>query len=329
MQRRDFIALVGGAAVAWPVAAQAQKSLLPVIGYLNARQETAHENPIIKQINQALAEMGFVEGRNFASEYRFADNHPERLAELAADLVRRNVAVIVTASLPDALAAKAATTSIPVLFYTGADPVANGLVASMNLPGGNLTGAVNLNTDLIAKRLQLLHELVPTVGLIAYLANPTNNRAFADAESNALQRAASALSLRLQNYNASEPAGIDDAFAALARDRVDALVVGADAYFLTRPNQIVDLAARYKVPAYYAYSDYAAVGGLISYGINRLDGYRIVGIYAGRILRGEKPADLPVQAPTKFELVINLKTAKALDLTIPPGVLAIADEVIE
>lgn len=329
MQRRDFITIIGGGAAAWPVVARAQKPPLPVIGYLNVRKETPHENPIIKQINQALAEMGFVDGRNFTSEYRFADNHRERLAEAASDLVRRDVSVIVTASLPEALAAKAATTSIPILFYTGADPVATGLVASMNLPGGNLTGAVNLNTDLIAKRLQLLHELIPTVELIAYLANPTNNRAFADAETNALQRAASALSLRLLIYSASEPAGIDDAFAALVRDRVDALVVGADAYFLTRPNQITGLAARYKVPAYYAYRDYAAAGGLISYGINRLDGYRIVGIYAGRILRGEKPADLPVQAPTKFELVINLKTAKALDLTIPPGVLAIADEVIE
>jgi putative ABC transport system substrate-binding protein len=329
MQRRDFITFIGGAAVAWPVAAQAQKPSLPVIGYLNARQETAHENPIIKQINQALAEMGFVEGRNFTSEYRFADNHRERLAELASDLVRRDVAVIVTTNLPEALAAKAATASIPVLFYTGADPVANGLVASMNLPGGNLTGAVNLNTDLISKRLQLLHELVPTVELIAYLANPTNNKAFADAETNALQRAASALSLRLLVLNASEPAEIDDAFAALARDRVSGLVVGADAYFLTRPNQIADLASRYKIPANYAYREYAAAGGLISYGINRLDGYRIVGTYAGRILRGEKPADLPVQAPTKFELVINLKTAKTLGLTIPPGVLAIADEVIE
>jgi putative ABC transport system substrate-binding protein len=329
MQRRDFITIIGGGAAAWPVVARAQKPPLPVIGYLNVRKETAHENPIIKQINQALAEMGFVEGRNFNSEYRFADNHRERLAEAASDLVRRDVSVIVTASLPEALAAKAATASIPVLFYTGADPVANGLVASMNRPGGNLTGAVNLNTDLIAKRLALFHELVPTVELIAYLANPANNKAFADAEANALRLAASALSLHLLVLNASEPAEIENAFAALARDRVGGLVVGADAYFLTRPNQIADLASRYKIPANYAYRDYTAAGGLVSYGINRLDGYRIVGIYAGRILRGEKPADLPVQAPTKFELVINLKTAKSLDLTIPPGVLAIADEVIE
>jgi putative ABC transport system substrate-binding protein len=327
MRRRELLKLLGVAAV-WPVAAQAQKISLPVVGYLNVRPETALESVAVIQINQALAEMGLVEGRDFTSEYRWVSNQPEGLAGLASDLVRQQVAVIITFTLPEVLAAKAATGSTPIVFWTGADPVANGLVSSMNRPGGNLTGAANLNSDIIAKRLELLHELIPAVELIAYLTNPTN-KAFAEAETNALQRATRALKLRLLVLNASKPDEIDEAFAALARDRVGGLVVGGDGYFFARRDQLANLATRYKIPAIFASSEYANAGGLLSYGTHYLDGFRIVGTYTGRILRGEKPANLPVQQITKLELILNAKTAKTLGIAVPPGFLARADEVIE
>ena len=327
MQRREFMTLLGGAA-AWPVAAQAQKPLLPVVGYLNIHQETAHDDPRVIQINKALAEMGLVEGRNFTSEYRYADRHRDRLPELASDLVQRNVAVIVTFTLVEAQAAQAATASIPVLFFNGADPVATGLVASMNRPGGNLTGVVNLFSEMIGKRLELLHELVPAAELIAFLVNPTNKTA-AGAETEAFQSAARALALRVLISNANESDEVADAFTALARDGVGGLVVSSDPFFLAQTDQFASLASRYKIPTIYAYRQQAAAGGLLSYGTNLLDGLRTVGIYVGRILRGEKPADLPVIQPTKFQLVINLKAARAIGLNIPPTLLARADEVIE
>ncbi len=299
-----------------------------MIGYLNIRPETAHDDPFVKGINQALAEMGLVEGRNFSAEYRFADRHRERLPGLASDLVQRNVAIIVTSSMAEALAAKAATNSIPVVFIVGADPVATGLVASMNRPGGNLTGAVNLFSEMIPKRLEILRELVPGVELIAFLVNPTN-KAGADAETEALQRATHTFGLRLLVLNANVSDEIADAFSAMARDRVGGLVVSSDPFFIDQIDQFAALANRYKIPAIYAYRQQAAAGGLLSYGINILDGLKTIGTYVGRILKGEKPADLPVIQPTKFRLVINLKAAKAIGLEVPPKMLARADEVIE
>jgi len=328
MRRRDFISLIGGAAAALPSVTRAQKPSLPVIGYLNIRPETAHDDPFVKGINQALSEMGLVEGRNFTSEYRFADGHRERLPELASELVQRNVAIIVTSSMVEALAARAATNSIPVVFIVGADPVATGLVASMNRPGGNLTGAVNLFSEMIPKRLEILHELVPAAELIAFLVNPTN-KVGAASETEALRRAIGALGLRLLVLNANASDEVADAFAILARDRVGGLVVSSDPFFLDQIDQFAFLATRYKIPTIYAYRQQAAAGGLLSYGINVLDGLRTVGIYIGRILRGEKPADLPVIQPTKFKLVVNLRAAKAIGLEVPPKLLARADEVIE
>jgi putative ABC transport system substrate-binding protein len=328
MKRRDFISLIGGAAASLPYATRAQKPSLPVIGYLNIRPETAHDDPFVKGINQALAEMGLVEGRNFTSEYRFADGHREWLPELATDLVQRNVAIIVTSSMVEALAARAATDSVPVVFIVGADPVVTGLVKSMNRPGGNLTGAVNLFSEMIPKRLEILHELVPAAELIAFLVNQTN-KVGANSETEALQRAARALDLRLSVLNANVPDEVADAFAAMAGDRVGGLVVSADPSFLAQIDQFASLATRYKIPTIYAYRQQAAAGGLLSYGINVLDSLRTVGIYVGRILRGERPADLPVIQPTKFRLVINLKAAKHIGLEVPPALLARADEVIE
>ena len=259
--------------------------------------------------------MGLVEGRNFTSEYRFADGHREWLPELATDLVQRNVAIIVTSSMVEALAARAATDSVPV-------------VLSMNRPGGNLTGAVNLFSEMIPKRLEILHELVPAAELIAFLVNQTN-KVGANSETEALQRAARALDLRLSVLNANVPDEVADAFAAMAGDRVGGLVVSADPSFLAQIDQFASLATRYKIPTIYAYRQQAAAGGLLSYGINVLDSLRTVGIYVGRILRGERPADLPVIQPTKFRLVINLKAAKHIGLEVPPALLARADEVIE
>jgi len=328
MKRRDFISLIGGAAASLPYATRAQRTSMPVIGYLNIRPETAHDDPFVKGINQALAEMGLVEGRNFTSEYRFADGHREWLPELATDLVQRNVAIIVTSSMVEALAARAATDSVPVVFIVGADPVVTGLVKSMNRPGGNLTGAVNLFSEMIPKRLEILHELVPAAELIAFLVNQTN-KVGANSETEALQRAARALDLRLSVLNANVPDEVADAFAAMAGDRVGGLVVSADPSFLAQIDQFASLATRYKIPTIYAYRQQAAAGGLLSYGINVLDSLRTVGIYVGRILRGERPADLPVIQPTKFRLVINLKAAKHIGLEVPPALLARADEVIE
>jgi putative ABC transport system substrate-binding protein len=324
MKRRQVITLIGGAA-AWPVLARAQQAAVPIVGYLNG-QSPDTEVTAVASFRQGLTEAGFVEGRNVAVELHWANNQPERLSVLAADLVRRQMAVIVTNGIASALAAKAATTTIPVVFSTGGDPVKLGLVSSLNRPGGNLTGATNLGNALATKELQLMHELVPKADAVAYLANPNNPIAESDATD--VHTAAQILGLQVHVLNASTPGGIDTAFATLVQHRAGGLLIGVDPFLNASFNQLVALAARYAVPTI-GNRMLAAAGGLMSYRPSATDSFRQVGVYAGRILKGEKPADLPVVRTTKFELVINLKTAKALGVTVPPDVLALADEVIE
>jgi putative tryptophan/tyrosine transport system substrate-binding protein len=326
IKRREFIAGLGSAA-AWPLAARAQQPTLPVIGYLDAGSlETRRES--VAALHRGLSETGYFEGRNLAVEYRWAEDRLDRLPALAADLVRRQVAVIFATPTPAAVAAKATTKSIPIVFTTGADPVEIGLVASLNRPGGNLTGMSNLSTAVAGKRLALLHELMPAAPLIACLVNPTNP-VFSEGETRELQDAARTLGVRLLILKASDPSEFEAAFATLVLERAGGLVVGSDVLFSNHSDQLVALAARYRMPAIYGYPATAAAGGLISYGTETLRSFRQAGVYAGRILKGEKPADLPVQQITKIDLVINLKTAKALGLTIPETLLATADEVIQ
>jgi putative tryptophan/tyrosine transport system substrate-binding protein len=327
MRRRQFIAGLGSAA-AWPVVARAQQRAMPVVGYLDAgtldkaRERFAH-------VQRGLSDAGYVEGQNMAVEYRCAEDHSDRLPALADDLVRRRVAVIVTLGTAVVFPAKAATKSIPIVFATGTDPVETGLVASLNRPGGNLTGIYNLNTTVVAKRLELLHELVPTATSIAYLVNPTNP-IFAMAETRELQVAARTVGVRLLILKASDPSEFEAAFTTLVHDKAGGVVVSGEALFSRYSDRLVELAARHEVPAIYSARDNLAAGGLMSYGTDLPGAWRqVVGVYAGRILKGEKPADLPVQQVTKLELVINLKTAKALGLTIPETLLATADEVIQ
>jgi putative ABC transport system substrate-binding protein len=325
VRRREFITLLGGTA-AWPITARAQQAL-PVIGYLNSESlETAR--PYFEAFHRGLAETGYVEGRTVAVEYRWAGGQNDLVPALAADLVSRRVTVIATNNTPTSLAARAATQRIPTVFLVGSDPVLIGLVASLNRPGGNLTGVSILNTEVIAKRLQLLHELVPTATAIAFLANPTNP-VFAGAETKELQAAAQKLDIRLQVLDAKNPSEIEAAFAMIVQQRIGALVMSGDTYFMTQRHQIVALAAQHAVPTIYVYPEIAAAGGLMSYGTDIADGYRQVGVYTGRILKGDKPADLPVQQVTKIALALNTKTARALGLTIPLPLLALADEVIE
>jgi putative ABC transport system substrate-binding protein len=328
--RRDFITLLGGAA-AWPLAARAQQPAVPMIGYLSARSPDA-ETPFTTAFRKGLSEAGYVEGRNVAIEYRWPEGHYDMVPTLIADLVQRRVAVIVipggTASV---LAAKMATQTIPIIFNIGSNPVGIGLVRSLNRPGGNLTGATGLIAELGAKRLELLHELVPLATSIAFLVNRMNPD-YAEAEIDQVQEAARTIGVRLLIISASSPSEIEAAFAILVEQHAGALLIGGDTYFDSQSDQIVALAARHSIPAGYPYPNQSFVGGLVSYGssrANRADLMRQIGLYAGRILKGEKPADLPVIQPTKFELVINLKTAKALGLTVPPSLLATADEVIE
>jgi putative ABC transport system substrate-binding protein len=325
VRRRKFITLIGGAAAAWPVGAHAQQPALPAIGFLNGGSAWEYAR-LAAAFRQSLGETGYVEGRNVLVEYRWAEGHYERLPELAADLVRRQVMVI-TANTQAVPAAKAATTTIPIVFNSSADPVAAGYVASLARPGGNLTGVSSLSVEIGPKRLQLLHEMVPTATVIAALINPTNPNA--EAQSSALQAAARDIGLQLHVLHASTERDFDTAFATLLQLRAGALVIGVDAFLINRSELLAALALRHAVPAIFLYREFVAAGGLMSYGGSNTDAYRLSGVYAGRILKGEKPADLPVLQATKFALIINLKTAKALGLTVPLPLLGRADEVIE
>jgi putative tryptophan/tyrosine transport system substrate-binding protein len=327
MRRREFIAGLGGAA-AWPLVARAQQPAVPVIGYLSTGSRE-DEAPGFEAFQRGLAEMGYVEGRNLAVEYRWADGRYDRLPNLVADLVRRPVAVIVTVGgLPTALAAKAATKTIPIVFRVGADPVEIGLVASLNRPGGNLTGTATLTSAVVAKRLELLHELLPAAKRIALLTSSTVSL-IAEPDINEAQMGARILGLNIMVLTATSPSEIDEAFRMLGEQRAEGLLLSPDNNFTRRLEQIVALAARYEIPTIYQWHEYTRAGGLMSYGSRGDEAGRLTGIYTGRILKGEKPADLPVQQMTRIELSINLKTAKTLGLTVPQSILLRADEVIE
>ena len=327
MRRREFLAAFGGTVIAWPLVARAQQAAMPTIGYLytGTPESNAH---LLAAFRQGLNETGHVEGRNVAVEYRWARNDADQLPELAADLVRSRVAVIVTpGSISASLAAKAATVTIPIVFSMGGDPVREGLVTSFNRPGVNITGITSLNTELAAKRIGLLHELAPTAVRFAVLAirdNPAQNAFAADAKA-----AASALGLQVEIFTVSTDRDIDDAFGSFGQKRIEALALPAGPLFGTNRVHLLNLATRYAVPTIYSTREAVIAGGLMSYGPNVLDEFRQVGIYTGRILKGEKPGDLPVVQSNKFELVINLKTAKMLGLTVPLIVQMTADEVIE
>jgi len=325
MRRREFTTLLGGAAAAWPFAASAQQAAMPVIGFLSSASPDAFAY-LLRPFRQGLKESGYVEGENVAIEYRWAENHFDRLPVLAAELVRRKVAVI-AANGPAAFAAKAATTSIPIVFLVPEDPVKLGLVASLSQPGGNLTGINFFLGELTAKRLELLRELVPGAARIAALVNPKN--VAIETTLRDMQSATRAIGLQMQLLNASTSREIEGAFATIERERPDALLVGPDAFFTDRRVQLVNLSSRHVMPTAYGARDYAEAGGLMSYGASLTDTYRWIGAYTGRILKGAKPADLPVVQASKFELVINHPTARMLGLTVPPTLLAIADEVIE
>src|ERR1700738_5260116 len=323
--RREFVTLLG-AAVAWPLGARAQQPAMPVIGFMNVG--TPKEDEYLRAaFQQGVSETGYIEGQNVTIEYNWAEGHPDRLPGFAADLVRRRGSVIAGTSTPATLAAKEPTATIPIVFETAGDPIKLGLVASLNRPGGNVTGMTQLSSELVAKRLGILHDLIPTATTIGLLVNPTDPRA--ETQTGEMQEAAHALGLQIHVLNASTEGEINTVFAILSQLRLGALLVVTSNLFSRRREQFVTLAARQGVPAIYQYREYVAAGGLISYGTSITDAYRQAGIYTGRILKGEKPDDLPVLRPTKFELVINLKTTKTLGLTIPSGVLAIADEVIE
>ena len=327
--RRQFISTLGGLAVAWPLAARAQQAketAMPVVGFLNSASANAFE-PLVQAFRDGLRQAGYVDGRNVTIEYRWAEGQIDRLPALAADLAQRQVAVIVTfGGYVSALAAKTATSSIPIVATIGGDPVQEGLVASFNRPGGNLTGAT-LFANLAAKRLELLHALVPKAVTIMALFDPSDPVVVLDRES--LLAASKTFGLQLRFANAGTVRELEAALETLDRDRPDGLIVGANPFFTPQRDRIVGLAARHTIPTMYPFREFPAAGGLISYGTRLADAYRQIGIYAGKILKGERPADLPVVQPTKFELVINLKTAKTLGIDVPPTLLAIADEVIE
>jgi ABC-type uncharacterized transport system substrate-binding protein len=326
LKRREFITLIGGAAAGWPFATRAQQPSMPVVGFLRDSRAAGSEF-VVEGLRKGLAEAGFVEGRNLTIEFAWTDDQSERLSALAAELVGRHVPVIVSSALSATIAAKAATSTIPVVFAINNDPVAAGLVASLNRPGGNLTGVSYLSSELGAKRLGLMHEMLPKVTDFAVLGHP--NYPSSAAFISDVEAAAHSLGLRIEVFNTSTESEIDAAFAALSARRLGALLIANNPLFTTRREHLIALAARYAVPTMYVQREFADTGGLISYGPSLPDVYRLAGVYAGRILKGDKPADLPVMQPTKFELAINLKTAKALGIDIPPTLLARADEVIE
>jgi putative tryptophan/tyrosine transport system substrate-binding protein len=326
MKRRAFITLIGGAAAAWPLAARGQQPALPVVGFLSSRTATDTVG-LAAAFRQALNEVGFVDGRNVAIEYRWAANQADQLPALAAELVGRPASVIAAFGTVGALAAKAATTTIPIVFMTGDDPLKVGIVASLARPGGNITGVTFVSATLGTKRLQLLRSLAAKTELIAMLVDPSSPESVNQASD--VADAARALGQPLAVLHAATANEIDLAFANLAQRRPDALLISGSSTFLSRRDQLITLVTRHKVPTMYSHREFTMAGGLISYGANLLDSYRQAGFYVGRILRGDKPADLPVVQPTRFELVLNLKTAKALGLAVPPNLLALADEVIE
>jgi putative ABC transport system substrate-binding protein len=327
MRRREFISLIGGAAAAWPLAAHAQQPVMPVVGFIRDGSADGSAR-FVAAFRKGLNETGYIEGQNVTVEYHWLEGHYDRLPALMGDLVRRQVAVIATPGAKPSLAAKAATASIPIVFGVGADAIRLGLVASLARPGGNVTGINFFSGEVIAKQLRLLHDFVPKAVRVAVLVNPSV-AATAEAQLREVQEAAPTMGLQLQILNASTIGEIDEAFATLARERADALMVAGDAFFLDRRVQFAILAARDRIPATYSGRELVAAGGLMSYGSDIADMFHQVGVYTGRILRGGKPADLPVLQTTKFEFVINRTTAKALGLTIPASVLSIADEVIE
>jgi putative ABC transport system substrate-binding protein len=325
--RRDFLTLLGGAAVARPLAARAQQPAMPVIGFLGSRSPE-DSAALVAGFRAGLGETGFVENRNVTIEFRWAEGHYDRLPGLSADLVSRQVAVIAApGGIAAGLAAKAATAKIPIIFLTGADPVQFGLVSSLSRPGGNVTGVAILTNTLAPKQLELLHEVVPTSTLVAFLVNPKNP--ITESDTRDVRSAANTTRQQILVLNATNDSDLENAFTALAQQHAEALLVQSDPFFNSRPDKIVALAARHAIPAMYQWRDFPVAGGLMSYGTILADAYRQVGIYAGKILKGAKPSDLPVQQSVKVQLIINPKTAKALDLTFPITLLGRADEVIE
>jgi putative tryptophan/tyrosine transport system substrate-binding protein len=327
MRRRQFIRFVGGAVAAWPLASRAQQAAMPVIGFVNPASARNY-TPQVTAFLKGLAETGYVETRNVAIEYRWGDGQNDRLPALVADLVHRQVAVIVATATPAALAAKAATTTIPIVFEGGMDPVGVGLVPSLDRPGGNITGVTQLNLEVSPKRLELLHELVPNAKVIAFLNNPDLG-ASVKGETADVQAAARKLGVELHVLSANTDRDFDAVFAKLVELRAGGLVIGSSVFFVARQEQLAALTVRYAMPAVFENRQFVAAGGLMSYGGSLPDAYRLAGIYAGRVLKGEKPGDLPVQRGTKIELYINLKSARALGLSVPPALQARADEMIE
>ena len=327
MKRREFIGLIGGVAATWPLAVRAQQPAVPVIGYLSSASSRGHAS-YLAGFHEGLREGGFIEGQNVTIEYRWANGQYQRLPELAADLVRRHVALIATGSTPAALAAKAATTTIPIVFEMAGDPVGIGLVAGLDRPGGNVTGVANLGIQMTPKRLQLLHEAVPSAKLVALLVNPANSTV-AETQLREAFAAAPTLGVDLHVLHASTERDLDAVFANLIQSRAGGLVIAAEPLFSSLNKQFAELTVRHAIPAITGGRDFAAAGGLLSYGADTRQAYRLAGIYTGRVLKGEKPANMPVQQSTKVELIINLKTAKVLGLDIPNTLIGRADEVIE
>jgi len=327
MKRREFIALFGGAAAAWPLAARAQQPAMPVIGFVSANTPQDWARPLSAFV-KGLGDTGYVDGHNVTIEYRWAEDQYNRLPAMVADLIQRQVAVIAATTTPAVLAAKAATTTIPIVFETAADPIQLGLVASLNRPGGNVTGVTQMSVGLVPKDLELLHELLPTARVIVLLVNPANST-LAETESREVLAAAHIFGLELHVLNASTERDFDAVFANIIQLRAGGLVIGTDGYFTSHSEQLAALAARHAIPTVYKGREFAAAGGLMSYGGDVTDSYHLAGIYTGRILKGDKPADLPVQQATKVEMFLNLKTAKALGITVPLTLLGRADEVFE